>query len=65
MHYVKPKLVKNTRPYHIVKHDDTKVPPKCRRAGKQVVSRNSAWLDFSLKRVLLMEFVELSPYRFP
>jgi hypothetical protein len=26
MHYVKHKLVKNTRPSHHVKHDDTRVP---------------------------------------
>jgi hypothetical protein len=29
MHYVKHKLVKNMRPSHNVKHNDTQVPHKC------------------------------------
>jgi hypothetical protein len=61
MHCVKHKLVKNTLPFHHVKHDDTRVPPNCKRAEKQAVSRPPGWLDFSLKRVLWVEFVELSP----
>jgi hypothetical protein len=61
MHYVKHKLVKNTFPSHHVKHDDTRVPPNCRRAGKQALSRHPVWLDLNLKRVLSVEFVELSP----
>jgi hypothetical protein len=61
MHYVKHKLVQNTLPSHHVKHDDTRVPPNCRRADKQAVSRHPGWLDLSLKRVLLVEFVKLSP----
>jgi hypothetical protein len=61
MHYVKHKLVKNTLPSHHVKHDDTRVPPNCRSAEKQAVSRHPGWLDLSLKRVLSVEFVELSP----
>jgi hypothetical protein len=33
------RLVKNTVPYHHAKHDDTHVPPTCRRRGdKQVVA---------------------------
>jgi hypothetical protein len=40
MHIVKHKLVKNTLPCHHVKHDDTPVPPKCRRAEKQAISRH-------------------------
>jgi hypothetical protein len=60
MHYVKHKLVKNTLPSHHVKHDDTLVSPNCRRAEKKEVSRHLGWLDLSLKRVLSVEFVELS-----
>jgi hypothetical protein len=52
MHYVKHKIVKNTLPSHHVKHDDTRVPPNCRRAETQGVSRHPGWLDLSLKRVL-------------
>jgi hypothetical protein len=62
MHYVKHKLDKNTLPSHHVKHDDTRVPPNCRRAQKQAASRHPGWLDLSLKRVLSVEFVELSPF---
>jgi hypothetical protein len=61
MHYVKHKLVKNTLPSHHVRHDDTRVPPNCRRAEKQAVSRHPGWLDLSLKRVLSVKFVKLSP----
>jgi hypothetical protein len=61
MHNVKHKLVTNTLHSHHVKHDDTQVPRKCRRAGKQAPSRHPVWLDLSLKRVLSVEFVELSP----
>jgi hypothetical protein len=61
MHYVKHKLVKNTLPSHLVKQTDTRVPPNCRRAEKQAISRHPGWLDLSLKRVLSVEFVELSP----
>jgi hypothetical protein len=62
MRYAKHKLVENTLPFHHVKHDDTRVPPSCRRAEKQaVVSRHPGWLDLSLKRELSVEFVELSP----
>jgi hypothetical protein len=61
MHYVEHKLVKNSLPCHHVKHDDTEVPPKCRRAEKQALSRHPVWLDLSLKQVLSVEFVELSP----
>jgi hypothetical protein len=43
MHYVKHKLVKSTLPSHHVKHDDTRVPPNCRRAEKQAVSRHPGW----------------------
>jgi hypothetical protein len=64
MHDVKYKLVKNTLPSHQVKHDDTRVPPSCRRAKKQAIGCHSGWLDLSLKRVLSVEFVELSP-KFP
>jgi hypothetical protein len=60
MHNVKYKLVKSTLPSHYVKHDDPKVPPKNRRAGKQAANRHPVWLDLSLKRVLSVEFVELS-----
>jgi hypothetical protein len=61
MHYVEHKLVKSTLPSHHVKHDDTRVPPNCRRADKQALSRHLGWLYLSLKRVLSVEFVELSP----
>jgi hypothetical protein len=61
MHYVKHKLVKNTLPTHHVKHDDTQLPRKFRRFGKQAVSRHSGWLDQSFKQVLSVEFVELRP----
>jgi hypothetical protein len=62
MHYVKHKLVKNTLPsHHVIKHDESRVPPKCRRAEKQAVSRRPGWLDLSLQRVLSVELVELSP----
>jgi hypothetical protein len=61
MHYVYHKLVKNTLPSHYVKHDDTRVPPNCRGAQKQTVSRHTGWLDLNLKRVLSVECVELSP----
>jgi hypothetical protein len=61
MHYVKHQLVKNTPPSHHVKHDDTRVSPNCGRAEKQAASRHPGWLDLSLKRVLSVEFVELSP----
>jgi hypothetical protein len=62
MHYVKHKLVKNTLPSHHVKHDDPRVPPNCRKSGKQAVCRHPRWLvDLNLKRVLSVEFVELSP----
>jgi hypothetical protein len=61
MHYAMHKLVKNTLPSHHVKRDDTRVPSSCRRAEKQAVSRHPEWLDLSLKRVLSVEFVELSP----
>jgi hypothetical protein len=50
MHHVKHKLIKNTRPSHHAKHDDTQVPPKCSRAGKQVISRHSQWLDLLMWR---------------
>jgi hypothetical protein len=60
MRYVKHELVKNAPPSYHVKHDDTQVPPKCSRAGKQAVSHHSVWLDLSLKRVLSVEFVELA-----
>jgi hypothetical protein len=56
--YVTHKLVKNTVPCHNVKHNDTLVPPKCRKSGKQAVSNHSVWLDLSLKRVLSVEFIE-------
>jgi hypothetical protein len=62
MHYVKHKLVKNTLPSHHAKHDDTQVQPNYRRAENQAVSRHPEWLDFSLKRVLSVELVELSAY---
>jgi hypothetical protein len=62
IHNVKYKLVNNTPPSHHVKHDDTQVPPKCRRAEKQAASRHPVWLDLSLKRLLSVEFVDLSPY---
>jgi hypothetical protein len=62
MYFVKHKLVKNSLPTHHAKHDETEVPPKCRRAGKQAVSRHLVWLNLSLKRVLPVEFVGLSPY---
>jgi hypothetical protein len=52
MHYIKPKLFKNTLPSNHVKHDDTRVPPNCRIGGKQAVSRHPVWLDLSVKRVL-------------
>jgi hypothetical protein len=58
---LKHELVKNTLPSHHVKHDDTRVPLNCRRAEKQAVSRHHGRLDLSLKRVLSVEFVELSP----
>jgi hypothetical protein len=61
MYYVKHELVKNTLPSHHVKQDDTRVPPNCRRAEKQAISRHPGWLDPSLKRVLSVEIVELSP----
>jgi hypothetical protein len=61
MHYVKHKLVKSTLPSHHVKHDDTRLPPNSRRAEKQAVSRHPGLLDLNLKRVLSVEFVELSP----
>jgi hypothetical protein len=61
MHDVKHRLFKNTPPSHHVKHDDTRVPPNCRRAEKQGVSRHPGCFDLSLKRVLSVEFVELSP----
>jgi hypothetical protein len=61
MHYDKHKLVKNTLPSHHVKHDDTRVPPNCIRAEKQAVSHHPGWLELSLKRVLPVEFVDLSP----
>jgi hypothetical protein len=61
MHYVANSLVENTLPSHHVKHEDTQVPSKCRRAEKQAVSRYPVWLDLSLKRVFSVEFVELSP----
>jgi hypothetical protein len=54
-------LVKNTLPFHHVRHDDTRVPPNCGEAGRQTASRHPEWLDLSLKRVLSVEFVELSP----
>jgi hypothetical protein len=57
---IKHKLVKNTPPSNHVKHDDTRVPPNCRRAEKQALSRHPGWLDLSLKRVLSVEFVELT-----
>jgi uncharacterized protein (UPF0147 family) len=60
MHYVKHKLVKNTLSSHHVKHDDTRVPPNCRRAEKEAVSRHPESLHLSLKRALSVEFVELS-----
>jgi hypothetical protein len=61
VHYVEQKLVKNTLPSHLVKHDGNEIPPRCRRAEKQAVSRHPIWLDLSLKRVLSVELVELSP----
>jgi hypothetical protein len=61
MHYVKHMLVKNTLPSHHLKHDDTRVPPSCRRAEKQAIGRHPGWLDLSLKRVLSVEFIELCP----
>jgi S-methylmethionine-dependent homocysteine/selenocysteine methylase len=46
MQYVKQKLViKNTRTCHHTMNDDTQVPLKCSRAGKQAVNRHSAWLE--------------------
>jgi hypothetical protein len=60
MLYVKHKLVKNTLPSHQIKHDDTQVPPNCRKAKKQAVSRHPGWL-YLLKQVLSVEFVKLSP----
>jgi hypothetical protein len=60
MHDVKHKLVKNTLPSHHVKHDDIRVAHNCRRTGKPSVSRHMGGLDLSLKRVLSVEFVELS-----
>jgi hypothetical protein len=61
VHYVEHRLVKNTLPSHYVQHDDTRVPPDCRRAEKPAVSRHPGWLKISLKQVLSVEFVELSP----
>jgi hypothetical protein len=61
MHCVKHKLVKNTLPSHHVQHDDTRVPPNCRRAENQTVIRHPGWLDLSLKRMLSVECVGLSP----
>jgi hypothetical protein len=58
MHNDMHKLVKNTLPSH---HDDTHAPPNSRRAGKQAPKRHPVWLDTSLRRVLSVEFVELSP----
>jgi len=49
MHNVKHKLLKNRRPSHHVKHDETQVPPKRRRAGKQAPSRHPVRLNLSLK----------------
>jgi hypothetical protein len=65
MHYVKHKLVKSTLPSHHVKHDDTQVPPNCRRAEKQAGNRHPGWLDLSLKRVLSVELVELKAHKLP
>jgi hypothetical protein len=62
MHFGKHKLVKNTLPTHHGKHDGTQVPPNCRRAGKQALSRHPGRLGLSLKRVLSVEFAELNPY---
>jgi hypothetical protein len=61
MHYVEHKLVKNTLPFHHIKHGDTRVSPNCRIPEKQAVTRHPGWLDLTLKRVLSVEFVELSP----
>jgi hypothetical protein len=56
------KLVKNTLRTHHVKHnDETRVPPKRGRAGKQAVGRHPLWSNLSLKRILSVEYVELSP----
>jgi hypothetical protein len=52
----------NTRASHRhFKHNDTQVPSNDGRAGNQAVSRRSVWLVASFKRVLLDEFVDLSP----
>jgi hypothetical protein len=40
INYVKHRLVKNTLPSHHVKHHDTRVQPKCRRAEQQAASRH-------------------------
>jgi hypothetical protein len=58
---IKHKLVKTTLPSHHVKHNDTQAPPNCKRAEKQAVSLHPGWLDLSLKRVLSVEIVDLSP----
>jgi hypothetical protein len=55
MLHVRHKLVKSTLPSPIV-------PPNYRRAEKQAVTLHPGWLDLSLKRVLSVEFVELSPF---
>jgi hypothetical protein len=65
MHYAKHKLVKSTLPSHHVRHHDTRVPPNCRRAGKQAASRHPEWLDISLKRVLLPVAVVAFNPQFP
>ena len=61
MQDVKHMPIKNTLPYHPVTHDDTRVPPKCRRGGKPSISRHPRWLVLNLKRVLSAELVELWP----
>jgi hypothetical protein len=59
MHYGNRKQVKNTRPSHHDKHDDTHATPNnYSRAGKISFIRHSVWLDMSLKRALSVEFVE-------
>jgi hypothetical protein len=53
MRYVEHKLVKNTPRSHHVKRDDTQVPPTCKKAEEQAISRHPVWLDLSfIKRLL-------------
>jgi hypothetical protein len=41
MHDVEHKLVRNTRPSRHVKHNDTHLPSKCTRSGKQACTHHS------------------------